>query len=200
MPTVLFNGAPREIPAARWADLLEAFDAELAPFGHVVTDVRFDGLDEPAFREPRVLGLALTGFATVEVETGTPASLMRRCLEEAAASIEPLCQGALAIAAAFRRLDLEEGSAGLAQLGDGISTLMAIAEAVGLGSKPPQSSDQASTSLAGGLTEAAGELARARQREDWSAVADILEQGVEPALRWWRPVFEAAAGDLRASG
>ncbi len=188
MPRLLLNGANLEMTGATWGGLLEVLDDHVAAMGHIVTDVRFDGIDEPAFREPRIMVTPLTDMATVEVSSGTPESLVRRCLEEAASSIEPLCQAALAIGDGFRGQDIESASADLAELADGMSTLIAIAGAATLASGAPP----AVGSLATELTGFVDALVAAQRARDWLAAADILQYDVEPALRRWAPAFAAA--------
>lgn len=195
MPRILLNGASLEAAVHTWGELLEALDAHVTAYGHIVTDVRFDGLDEPAFREPRVLDHPLEDVAVVEVASGTPEGLMRRCLEEAAVSIDPLCQAALAIGEGFRGRDVESANAGLAELADGMSTLIAIAGAANLATGAPQTVGP----LAGELTGLLEGLVSAQAAHDWIAVADILQYDVEPALRRWAPVF-AAAGAAPPAG
>jgi hypothetical protein len=195
MPRLLLDGVEHEAPPTTWRHLLEELDRRCASSGHIVTDVRFDGLDEPAFREPRVLEQPLDDFATVEVTSGTPESLMQRCLWEAAASIEPLCEAAAAVAGDFRGFEVNRANAGLLELADGMSTLIAIAGAANLAAKggPGAAASHPVGPLAGELTSFIDSMIQAQQIQDWIALADILQYDVEPALRRWAPVFDAVA-------
>ena len=202
MPTFLLDGAPLDLAAETWGQALDAIDQHLAGRGFIVTDVRFDGIDEPAFREPQVVEQALADIATVEVMSGTPESLLARCLAEAADSIEPLCQAAASVGDEFRGFDIPRANAGLVELADGMSTLVAIAGAADLASR--QGAGGAAEQrhliapLAGELTGFIDALLEAQQAQDWITVADILQYDVEPALRRWAPVFQGVAGSSAA--
>lgn len=193
MPRLLLNGAEHELQPITWGALLDELDRQLRGRGHIVTDVRFDGLDEPAFREPQVLEQSLGEVATVEVASGTPESLVQRCLEEAAASIEPLCLAATVIADGFRGFDVNRANAGLLELADGMSTLVAIAGAAGLAAKggPPGAAPHPIGPLAVELTGHIDAMIQAQQMYDWIALADILQHDVEPALRRWAPALDS---------
>lgn len=198
MTRLLLDGAERGPAPGTWGQALDAIDRELAGGGRIVTDVRFDGLDEPAFREPRVLDQALDDVATIEVISGSPESLIARCLAEAAASIEPLSQVALEIGEGFRGLDIEGASAGLAELAEGMSSLIAIAGATTMAARGTSvarsGQDHPIGPLAGELTGFVDALIEAQQSQDWISVADILQYDVAPALRRWAPVFDAVTG------
>jgi hypothetical protein len=202
MPTFLLDGAPFDLTAETWGQALDAIDRHLAGRSHIVTDVRFDGVDEPAFRDPQVVELPLHDVATVEVVSGTPDSLLARCLAEAADSIEPLCQAAGSVGDEFRGFDIARANAGLVELADGMSTLVAIAGAAELASKgtPGSSAEPGHVvgPLAGELTGFIDALLEAQQAQDWITVADILQYDVEPALRRWAPVFQVVAGSPSA--
>lgn len=206
MPRLLLDGASLDLTAETWGQALDAIDRHLAGRGHIVTDVRFDGIDEPAFREPGVTEQALVDLAVVEVTTGTPDSLMQRCLAEAADSIEPLCQAAATIGDGFRGFDVTAANAGLAELADGMSTLIAIAGAASLAAQSPVDGPRVAAlpehqtgSLTGELTGFIDALLEAQQAQDWITVADILQYDIEPALRRWAPVFQAVTTGPPAS-
>jgi hypothetical protein len=57
MSHVILNGAPYTANPAlgSWGDLLDEVDREIAASGTIVGSVRFDGVDEPGFREPAIL-------------------------------------------------------------------------------------------------------------------------------------------------
>ena len=69
MPTVLLDGESFSTDAApgTWAELLGLVDRHIEARGHIVTGVRFDGLDEAAFREPLALDQHLNDLANVEI-------------------------------------------------------------------------------------------------------------------------------------
>ena len=70
MARCLVNERPEltEIRPETWESLLEALDARLAADRLVVTAVRFDGVDQPSFREPAVGATPLDGIAQVDID------------------------------------------------------------------------------------------------------------------------------------
>ena len=205
MPTVLLDGERFGFePAARtWGELLAEVDRTLEPRGHIVTDVRFDGLDEPAFREPAALDSALDDLETIEVCSGTPASLVARCLDEAVASLPSLCAAAIDIGDGFRRHDLEGANRSLVELADGLGTLIAIASATNLAARvdgaEPVGRSQPVAPLVAELSAQLDAIIDAQQGRDWVTVADVLQYELEPSLRRWAPALEAARPDVTAA-
>ena len=96
MATVLLNGtafAPVS-PAPSWGPLLDAVDRHVAPTGEIVATVRFDGVDEPGFRDDAVLGLILGNELIVEIETLHPDDLLGNVLDEASRSLPTVAMSA----------------------------------------------------------------------------------------------------------
>jgi hypothetical protein len=194
MPTVWLDGTelPVATNAATWAELLNQVDDRLHASGQIVTGARFDGIDEPAFREPGVLARPLDELATVEVLSGTPQSLLEECVAEAVSSIPALCDAAVTTAARFRTPQLDLASQGLLELAQGVSTLTAIGGAVILASRGGADAPRHEETLNAGVVEMTGyidALVAAHQARDWTRVADVLEHGVEPALRRWETLL-----------
>lgn len=196
MPTILLDGQnlTADHGAATWGGLLEVVDRDLSARQLIVTDVWFDGLDEPAFRDPTVLDRHLGDVATVEIASGTPAELMARCLGDAAAAIEPLCEACRQVATLFRGTDIQTANRGLIEVAEGLTTLTSIVGAAGLALEVDlqdvacgQRSALAAVNELSGFVET---LIAAQQRADWIALADVLEYDIEPALRNWTPFVQ----------
>lgn len=204
MPRVLLNGAEFEMDPApcSWFDVLGAVDASLAGQGLIVTDVRFDGLDEPAFREPAVAARALEGLATVEVTAGTAASLMERTLQDAAVATDSLGAAAEAIGREFRTSKVAGANEALVQLAESLRAVVGIVGAVGLAFKVDlnevRCDDCTVSAMAGELSKYMEELVTAQTSEDWVTVADVLQYDMAPALKRWRPMLEALVPALGA--
>ncbi len=134
MPRILLDGSELDLAAGTptWGAVLHDVDRRLAEAGRIVTDVRFDGLDEPAFREPGTLARPLRELAILEVLSGTPRGLMERCLEEAVAAISPLCAAALAVGEGFRSQKIAPANQALAELAEGLSSLIGVVGAAEL--------------------------------------------------------------------
>jgi hypothetical protein len=179
--------------AGTWADLLAVIDVTLTPKGRIVTDVRFDGIDEAAFRDPLVLGRPLGDLATVEVMTGTPAMLIERILGEAAASIEELCRGAAEVGELARAHDGQLAARGLIELAEGLSSLVGIVGAAALALQVDledvRCDDRPASVLLGELTRLVDQVITAQAGGDWITVADVLQYDLEPTLRGWQPLF-----------
>src|SRR2546422_961622 len=82
MSDVFVDGARRALGNTpnTWGELLGTLDADLGGRGVLLAAVRFDGVEEPAFREPSVTARALTTVQRVDVETATPDALLRQWL------------------------------------------------------------------------------------------------------------------------
>lgn len=197
MPRILLNGADHmTAPEPRcWGDLLGVIDQALQPSGTIVTDVRIDGIDEPAFRDPLLLERALADVAVLEIEAGTPASLMERTLREAAASVDSLGDAAEAIGESFRGHDLGPANNSLAQLGESLRSVVGIVGAAGLAfhvnlGQVRCGGDRTVSSMVAELTGFVDDLIAAQGIGDWITVADVLQYDVAPALRRWGPMLE----------
>jgi hypothetical protein len=196
MSHVILNGAPyTAAEAACWGDLLDAIDRETAASGAIVGAVRFDGVDEPGFREPAVLVRALETDLIVEIETETPGALLERILDEGASSLPALEQSARLLADGFRGRDTAAASRDLVQLAESLMNLVALVaasaaavdvriEALALEGQPvgPVLSD---------LDAALGPLLEAHAASDFITVADVLEYDVAPAIPRLGDVIEA---------
>lgn len=189
MPRILIDGTDYEgtPEPLTWGALLERLDAALAPRGVIVTDVRFDGIDEPAFRDRPALDRPLAELAVVEVTSGTPAALMDRCLAEALASLDPLAAAAAGVGEQFRGHDIAAACEGLVQLIDGMMSLVGILGAagamLGVDLQRLQCGDGPATARLVELATFLETLVSAQETQDWITVADVLQYDVEPAIR-----------------
>ncbi|MGE3845202.1 MAG: hypothetical protein AB7I50_26890 [Vicinamibacterales bacterium] len=205
MPRILLDGSELEVAnaVATWGGVLDDVDRRLAEAGRIVTDVRFDGLDEPAFREPGTLARPLTELVMLEVLSGTPSGLMDRCLEEAVAAISPLCAAAMTVGESFRSHRIRPASAELAELADGLSSLIGIVGAAGLAFQVDlrhlRCGDQAASSLVSELGMYLEALVAAQENGDWLSLADILQFDIEPCLKRLAPLLESLRQDQRPS-
>lgn len=195
---VLLDGTQFDVgKSATWRQALSRLDRALARRGLIVTDVRFDGVDEPAFRDARALDRHLADLACADVVSGTPESLMERCMDEALGAIDVLSHAAVQVADQFRGPAIVPAREGLAELAEGLGTLMAITGAAGLALQvDAQRAVHGDRSIASIITEMTGHLDAlilAQEARDWDRIADVLQHGVEPALRRWRPVIEVFA-------
>lgn len=197
MANVLLNGSsfPGAEHTASWGPLLEAIDRHVAATGEIVSAVRFDGIDEPGFREAAVLVRPLASDAIVEVETQTPEALLDQVIDEGVASLAQLQSATLTLAAGFRSVDVRPAADGLVQLSEGLISLLALviaaASASGTALDTLQVAGAPVAPVMRTLDGAVTSLLDAHAAHDWIAVADILEYDVAPALPPFEGVLEA---------
>jgi hypothetical protein len=196
MSHVILNGAPyTAAEAASWGELLRAIDHETAASGAIVGAVRFDGVDEPGFREPAVLVRALDTDLIVEIETETPGALLERILDEGTSSLPALERSARALADGFRGRDTTSALRDLVQLGESLMNLVALlaasAAAVGVPIESLMLDGQPVGPVLSGLDAALVPLVEAQAASDFITVADVLEYDVAPAIPRLGAVIEA---------
>lgn len=176
-------------PAKTLADLLADADTQLALEGRIVTGLRLDGVDEPAFREPHVVEASAASFGEIAIESGTPADLAGRCLAEAAEALRTLADASDGLAMRYRLGELAVANRELAQITEGIGTALAITGAASLGLgldlTRQETSEGTLSALAATTTQALDHLIRAQIEADWETTADLLEGTLAPVLRRW---------------
>ena len=135
MATLMIDGRAHsgEKPLKTVGDLVAAADDWLARSGRIVTVLRLDGVDEPAFREPQIVGQSASAYSEVQIESGTRADLALRCLHEAGDALKSLAEAADSVADLYRLGEIAEANRELAAITDGIGTALAITGAASLG-------------------------------------------------------------------
>ena len=199
MASIHVNGVQQSEPAAgaTWGSVIDALDTQLAAGDQIVTAVRFDGLDEPAFRDPEVMARPLAGMV-IEVETGTAGDLIGRCVGEVTTSLVSLRADVARTGEEFRRFDVAVANASLADLAAKLTPLMSIVQAIGLAlrvnlEEVPSRTDSAAA-LVNELSGFLETIIAAQQSEDWIGVADSVEYDLLPALTRWERMLQALAG------
>ncbi len=202
MLQIFVNEVPCPLGAApqTWGDLLATLDDRAAGDGLLLTSARFDGVDEPSFREPEVTARRLNDVGRADVETATPGAFLQRCLLE---SIEPLSRAAdlaASLGLRYRGHELATCHDGLTALAGelrGLTALIGMLEGplqLDLSAFMPQgtTSGQQMEELGTALDA----IVMAQESEDWLTVADVLEYDLEPAIRRWVEVLTLVAGRL----
>lgn len=199
MATVLLNGtafvpAP---PVPNWGPLLDAVDRHVAPTGEIVGAVRFDGVDEPGFRDEAVLGLILGSEVIVEIETLHPNDLLGSVLDEASRSLPAIAASACELAGVLRGAQVESAARGIGQLAETIGNLVqlvvAAANARGLALETLETTDGPAMPILRALDAQLTPLLEGQQAGDWITVADVLEYDIAPLM----PRFDAVIDSLR---
>jgi hypothetical protein len=184
-------------PAATWAELLAQIEAALDARGDVISEVRFDGVEQANYREAAALRRPLDDIGVVDVDGVPPQELIARGLREALASIEHLQRGARDLAIGYRRNEIIESNQRLGVLAEAIGNLITIVGAA----RNVLEVDLATTDVDGSVAAAIigeldtgvaamGEAARSR---DWITLADLLEYDVAPVLPRIARVVETLA-------
>ncbi len=197
MPRLMLNDVEQscENLPEYWGALLEGLDQQAAGQGTVVTAVRFDGVDEPTFREAAHTRVGLRDLASIEVETATRRSLIDEALTQGLSAADALAAAAGQTSDTFRGGNLAGANQHLSDLGEGIQTLLTVlgttSAALGVSLDRMEWSGQP---VSARLTQMVGQLEsmiQAQQSHDWMTLADILEYDVQPSLADCRQVFGA---------
>ena len=206
MPRVLVNDEPQILGNAHetWGELLAWADGFSADRGLVVTAIRLDGVVEPTFREGGLSDRRLRAVAVIEIEALAPARLLSESLDEAISGVAGLRTHALAVARHFRDSRLAFANTGLAELTQGLGTLVTLADAVsaamGIALERVTLDGRAAVSRIEELGQPLAELTEAQKQPDWVAMADILEFDLEPAISRLAPLFTALAAVAAQAG
>ena len=177
MARCLVNERPEltEIRPETWEGLLEALDARLAADRLVVTAVRFDGVDQPSFREPAVGATPLDGIAQVDIDAEDAVGLLRAAVDAAADSLPELVTGVRLTAAAVRA-GAPDAQTQLGALVVALQSLMQLTAA-------------ALTEGCGRIAKALEGLAPLQAGAQWAALADALDTHLVPAVAGWSDVL-----------
>ena len=202
MLQVFVNDTPQtlDVPAGTWGDLLKNLDEQVAGKGLLLTMARFDGVDEPSFRDPEVMARRLSEVARVEVETATPGAFLRQCLLETIGPLDHAAEMSARLSAIYRRRDVSPGHEGLTRLANELRSLISLVAILGgpleidLGSLTANGVTVAEQMEEFGI--AIDALVSAQESEDWLTVADVLEYDLEPAIRRWIELLTVVANRL----
>ena len=177
---------------------MASLDARLAPRRHVVTMVRLDGVEEPAFRDPSLCASRLADFGRIEIETGEPQVLARRSLADAASALEELGSATRAAASQFRLGDIAAAESGIEQVSRSLLMVLRIVAAAGLALRRELESPDRHGMSIGALTTDLGSLLAtlvdAQRDDDWLRIADILDDELAPVMSRWQRTLAAIAG------
>lgn len=197
MAIVLVNDDPigTVYPLKTWGQLLEVIDAERAEVQDMVTAVRLDGVEAPAFRSAQALAEPLAQDAEVCIETARPADLIRNTIDDADRAATAILAAALSLGGSFRGEDTAGASRGLVDLAEGLGSLIVATKALG------RAADVDLTVVGDGLVPA-GELIdqmiahidtllTAQRARDWARVADVIDGDIAGAVRRWPAVLNA---------
>jgi hypothetical protein len=199
MPNVLLNGSAYALATApaTWHDLLAILDQDLDRQGQTVASVRFDGIDEPAFRAPDLLARPIAPAAVIEVDVDTPKGLILRALDEASASVPEVAAAAVTLAGRYRLADVAEANQQLGMFAETLSHLMALVAAAGqvleVNLREVQAADGPVAETITQLDAAVSTMLEAHAGQDWITLADSLEYDLAPLVSRLRGVIDHLA-------
>ena len=202
MTQIYVNDVPQELVPnpATWGELLDMLDALAEDEGTILSVARFDGVEEPAFREPDVTQRPLDTVTRVDVQTLVPNAFLRECLLEAIPSLQDAADSVTELADAYRRGDLARGHEGLTQLsGDlgALTTLVGMLDGpIGIDLAALSGNTASPAEQMEELWKTLDAMVAAQASQDWVTVADVLEYDVEPAVRRWADVLTRVANAL----
>ena len=197
MTSLVVSGNEREVDHAwkTWGDLLAAVDRDLEGTGLIVTDTRFDGVDEPTFRSPALLQRSLEDLEEISVEAAEPMTLVNRSLDEAAVALDALREAAGRVGASFRGHDTDAANRDLTLLTEGLNMLMStfgtLGQVLDVDLQSLSCDGQPFATRVETVGAALESLIAAHQTQDWVTVADVLEYDIEPGLSQWQLVVDA---------
>jgi hypothetical protein len=194
MRTCTVNGRQFEIgPGCKtWGQLLSVLENDDGRGHAIVTAVRFDGVDQPSFRE--AAGTEFESTGGIEIETVTQRELIDSAVRAALDGIGPLTAAARQTAEAFRLHDLPRAHRGLVDFVEtfraltDLTAVLSQAEATG----PGAVSEVRRAGVLDQLRESLESLIACESNQDWTAVADVLECEIADALPHWHHVLSHA--------
>jgi hypothetical protein len=201
MLRLITNGVEQSVENTpkSWLELLTRLDDAAVQQGHMVTAVRFDGVDEPTFRTPEVGAKRLLAVHQIEIETANPAVVIDESLAQGGAAVRVLESAAERLSAQLRTGRVEPLLSEFDEFVEAtrsVATIL-ITAAIGFGvelTDIPWADRHAAVQL-DELTALLISLLDAKQAQDWATAADILEFDVHPLLSTCVDVFD----DLRAT-
>jgi hypothetical protein len=199
MPECLVNNVPTPLDSGlqTWGDLLDGLDRQLGAARQVVTAARFDGVDQPTFREASLAEIRLESVGRIEVDVADGSALVLSTLDLARDSLPVLADSARQVGRAFRRGDFDTALHQLPPVLDAVRTLMkltdAAATAAGTSLETVRKRLPADIDACAAVLCAIASLATHQDAEDWVATADVLEHELAPALIEWRVLIDVIA-------
>lgn len=189
MPQIQVDGEPFACPTPTktFDDVLGVVEPALVARSRIVTAVRFNGVEEPAFRESEVRRRTIAADEHIEFGSSRPVDIAVAALHDAGRLIPAMSAAAAQLALQLRSDGAANSAAGLGPLAEGLALLLALVQtaedwANGAGvPHAPWLAVEVET-----ISEAIDAMQAAQRIEDWGTVADALRSDLCPALEAWR--------------
>ena len=189
------------VPVGSFGDVLGIVEPAAAGRSRIVTAIRVNGVDEPAFRESAVRERVLQAGDHVEVETASADDLTTSALADAVRLTPALCAAVTQLAGQLRTAQPLDAARELGPLAEGLTLLVTLVQAADAWA------DAAAVVHDDWLGPHVAAVARSidaldapQRAHDWVSVADVLAYDLAPALDGWRVQLEAALIALNPAG
>jgi len=179
--------------------LLFAVEPVLGQSGRIVTALRINGVDEPAFREPDILARSIVDVDEIDVDTTPVAVMATYALDDALRFLPDLVREARDVAEHLRSPHASDHRQAIGGLADNLALLAALVHTADLWARQ--------AGLAGGdwlgddvtaVERVAAALETASGAGDWVSAADALEYDLTAALEGWQARLAAGRVDMQA--
>lgn len=168
-------------------EVLGTLEPAMATRSRIVTAIRVNGVDEPAFRESSVRARRLADDDVIEVDTTSATELARAALADAVRLTPDLCAGASQLAQQLRTAHATSAAVELGSLAEGLTLLVTLVQAAEAWADASALSHE---TWLGTHVLAVGQcidsLDEPQRAHDWVTVADILAYDLVPALEAWQ--------------
>jgi hypothetical protein len=203
MPQIYINNKIQAAPMAAetWGELLAVLEAAADRDGLLLTSARFDGVEEPSFREAAATRRQLADVTELHIETAAPSAFLRECLLETIPSLRQSGEQARQTGVLFRREDLSAAQRGLTavagELRDLTGLMATLSGPLGIDLNDVMAEGVSGAAAVVEMERMLGDLVAAQQSGDWLTVADLLEYDFDPAMIRFAELLAAIAERLR---
>jgi len=173
--------------AGTYGELLAVLDPAMAGQSRIVTALRVNGVEEPAFREDAARARTLAPGDRVEVGTRPVQALAHDALADSVRLMPAVAEAATQLGEQLARSAAPDDATALAELAEGLTLLVTLVQAA------ESWADAARVPRADWLGQHVAEVGRcidavneAQHNGDWVTVADALTYDLAPALEQWR--------------
>jgi len=184
------NGASREgrSKPENWGELLDLLEQGDGLSRQIVTAVRFGGVAVPTFREPSELARELQDIDRIDIETTSLDELLHESAQAAYGSIAPLRRAVGRIAARLRTGNSRTAVRDLPALTGSVQTLTSVTAGLAAARESVGSHRADLDGLVARLCGVVDAITEEQARQQWPAVADILDMELTPTLAAWSSI------------
>ena len=184
------NGASRsgESRPENWGELLGLLEQGDGLARQIVTAVRFGGVAVPTFREPSELARELLDVERIDVETSTLDELLHESAQAAYDSIAPLRKAVGRIAGKLRVGNSRTAVRDLPALTSSVQTLTNVTTMLAAARDIVGTHRGDLDALVARLCRVVDAIIERQARQEWPAVADVLDVELVPTLAAWSSV------------